>query len=114
VSRATDIEAIKRTGKRIKTGHLDVRIAASPLAFARVGIIVPKYKHTVVERNKLRRRLRELVRTQLLPVLEPNDVIIRPWPSAYQVPFETLASEIERVVGKLRDISVQRSSGTEL
>lgn len=113
MSRATDIESIKRTGKRIKTGHLDVRITASPLAFARVGIIVPKYKHTIVERNRLRRRLRELVRTCMLPVMESSDVVIRPWPSAYEVTFEMLKNEVERVVGKLQDLGVIRRPGTE-
>ena len=62
---------------------------------------MPKYKHTIVERNLLRRRLRELVRTRMLPVIAPSDVVIRPWPNAYGATFETLMSEIERVVEKL-------------
>jgi len=101
LSRATEIEGVKQTGKRIKTGHLDVRVAASPLAFARVGIIVPKHKHTIVERNLLRRRLRELVRIRLLPVLPPCDVLIRSWPNAYSAVFETLAADIDRIAAKL-------------
>ena len=89
---------VKRTGERIKTEHLDVRVAASPLAYARVGIVVPKYKRSVVERNLLRRRLRELARTRLLPVISPCDVFIRPFPRAYEIPFGVLAAEIDSVV----------------
>jgi RNase P protein component len=74
LARASEIELVKRTGKRVKTGVLDVRVAASPSSRAQVGVIVPKYKRTIVERNKLRRRLRELVRVRLLPVLERSDV----------------------------------------
>jgi ribonuclease P protein component len=111
VSRADEIEAVKRTGKRIKTGHLDVRVVASPLAFARVGIVVPKYKHVVVERNLLRRRLRELVRTRLLPVISSSDVIIRPWPNAYSASFDTLSAEIERVVVAIQRFASQQENG---
>jgi len=100
-----EIEAVKRTGKRIKTGHLDVRVVASPSAFARVGIIVPKYKHTVVERNQLRRRLRELVRVRLLPYIAAYDVVIRPWPNTYAVTFDVLAREVEQLLEKLRVMS---------
>jgi len=101
LSRALEIETVKRTGKRIKTGHLDVRVVASPSAFSRVGIVVPKYKHTVVERNRLKRRLRELVRTRLLPLLGSLDVLIRPWPNAYAASFDLLARDVDGVAQKL-------------
>lgn len=44
----------------------------SPLPHARVGFVVPKYGHSSVDRNRLKRRLRELVRTRLLPALRPR------------------------------------------
>ena len=86
----------------MKTGHLDVRIAPSPLSYARVGIVVPKYKHTIVERNKLRRRLRELVRTRVLPVVASSDILIRPLPHAYVAAFAVLAREIDGLVARFR------------
>ena len=101
LSRAVEIESVKRMGKRIKTGHLDVRVAASPFAYARVGIIVPKYKRSIVERNQLRRRLRELVRTTMLPVIPPCDVYIRSMPHAYGVPFDILVVDVGRIVERL-------------
>lgn len=100
-----EIEEVKRTGKRIKTGHLDVRVVASPLAFPRVGVIVPKYKRTIVERNQLRRRLRELARTELLPRIGAYDLTIRPWPNAYDVSFDVLAREIEHLAVTLGVVS---------
>jgi RNase P protein component len=45
----------------------------SALPHARVGFVVPKYGHTSVDRNRLKRRLRELVRTRLLPSLRPPE-----------------------------------------
>jgi ribonuclease P protein component len=79
--------------------HLDVRSArSSDATHARVGLIVPRYGHTAVARNRLKRRLRELTRTRLLPVLPPVDLVIRALPSAYAASFETLARGIERTV----------------
>jgi ribonuclease P protein component len=60
-------------------------------------VVVAKYGHTIVERNRLRRRLRELVRTALIPQFSGTDVVVRVFPSAYTVGFETLAAEVERV-----------------
>lgn len=76
--------------------HLEVRAAASLLSHPRVGFIVPKHKRSGVERNRLKRRLRELVRTRMLPQLPPADVVIRPAPAAYDASFEALALDIEK------------------
>jgi ribonuclease P protein component len=104
LSRAPDIESVKRTGKRVKSGLLDVRIAASPSLCARVGIIVPKYGHIIVDRNRLRRRVREIVRVRMLPVLRsapPKDVLLRALPRAYSASFEVLEREINGIVARL-------------
>lgn len=82
---------------------------ASPLRHARVGIIVPKYRHGSVERNLVKRRLRELSRLQLLPALAglqgsggpAVDVVIRIWPAAYEASFDRLAADVARVVREL-------------
>jgi ribonuclease P protein component len=55
-----------------------------------------------VERNKLKRRLREIGRRRVLPALEERgawlDVLIRARASAYGVEFEELAIEVEAAV----------------
>ena len=56
-----------------------------------------KYGHTVVKRNRLRRRLRELVRVLLIPKLSGLDLVIRALPSAYAADFKELAAEVERI-----------------
>ena len=57
---------------------------------------MPRYKHTAVDRNRLKRRLREIVRTRLLPTLPPADVVIRSRPDAYDAPFDVLAEQVQR------------------
>lgn len=80
---------------------MDVRATASLPAFARVGFVVPKYKHSAVDRNRLKRRLRELVRLHVLPVMPPLDLVIRVFPSAYDRPLEALRADLEQAVRRL-------------
>ena len=87
---------------------------ASPLAHSRVGVIVPKYKHSSVERNLVKRRLRELARLRLLPSLAratPADAVVRAAPAAYGASFAALAAEVERVVRQLPRILGPRDGG---
>ena len=88
---------MKRAGRRLRTEHLEVRASDSLLSHARAAVVVGKHRHTVVERNLLRRRLRELVRTKVLPTLSSVDIVVRSLPSAYDASFEQLMQEIESV-----------------
>ena len=94
---------MKRAGRRLRTEHLEVRTVASLLSHVRVAVIVGKHRHTVVERNRLRRRLRELARIRLIPFHSKIDVVIRSLPTAYEASFSSLTSEIEEIERQLRD-----------
>ena len=99
------MRAVARTGKRLATEHLDVRVSASlsRLEHLRVGLIVPKHRKSSVERNLLKRRLREITRTILLEALPPYDVVIHARASAYRLTFAELleiAAQISREVGR--------------
>lgn len=92
-------------GRRVKAGHFDVRVAASPLPHMRVGIVVPKYGNIIVKRNLLKRRLRELVRIRLLSTESSKDVLIRALPGAYQLSFAELSREFDRLVGRIAELT---------
>ena len=68
----------------------------------RVGIIVPRFKHSAVARNQVKRRLRELVRLQILPTGMLVDVVVRIRPEAYVASFDELSLDIRRLVIYLR------------
>ena len=85
----------------MRTAVIDARVAASLRAFPRVGFIVPRYRHTAVDRNRLKRRLREIVRTMWLPVLPPRDIVLRVTPLAYDKDFDALRHEMTRVLDRL-------------
>jgi ribonuclease P protein component len=59
-----------------------------------VGLVVPLHRHTAVDRNRLKRRLREVVRQELLPRLGPLDVVFRTTEAAYRLPFDGLRAAV--------------------
>ena len=97
---------MKKAGRRLRTEHLEVRSIDSLLSYARAAVIVGKHGHTIVERNRLRRRLRELVRTVVLPTVAAKDLVVRTLPGAYKAGFDELRTEIEIVKNKLAEESV--------
>lgn len=56
---------------------------------------MPKHRATSVNRNRLKRRLREIARTRLLGALPAVDLVIRARRDAYAATFAELASEVE-------------------
>ena len=91
----------------MRAEHLDVRASDSLLSHARVAVVVGKQGHTIVERNRLRRRLRELSRTHLIPGLKEVDLVIRALGSAYHATFEELATDIARITRQLSRYQMQ-------
>jgi ribonuclease P protein component len=88
------LTAVLREGKRVRTEHLDLRIVASLLHHPRVGFIVPKHGRSIVERNQLKRRLREIVRQNILQRIPSVDMIVRTRPEAYSATFASLQREL--------------------
>jgi ribonuclease P protein component len=90
-----------REGKRARTRLLDVRAMASPLSHPRVGLVVPKHGQTSVERNRLKRRLRELVRLHVLQTVSGTDFLIRARDGAYRASFVDLHAELSDAIERL-------------
>lgn len=68
-----------------------------------MGIVVPKYRHTSVERNQVKRRLREIVRVDLLPVVKGLDVVIWGRSNVYGASFLSLRAELSDAGRRLRN-----------
>jgi ribonuclease P protein component len=81
----------------MQTERLEARASASLFLHPRVGIVVPKHRQKVVARNRVKRRLRELVRISLLPELGRVDLLIRAKPEAYGSTFKELTADIAEI-----------------
>ena len=94
----------QQVGKKHEVTQVDARSAASDRGYLRVGIVVPRYGRTAVRRNKVKRRLRELARTILLPEPLSCDVVIKARSAAYQATFLRLRADIEELLRDLRRV----------
>jgi ribonuclease P protein component len=101
ITRGPELQRVLKEGKRIRTKHLDVRVTASPLEHSghcRVGIIVPKAKHSAVERNRLKRQLRELARCTLTSNdMVVADIVLIARTATYEATFDMLTSDLQQV-----------------
>lgn len=81
---------------------MDVFFAASPASVPRFGVVVPKHRHRIVDRNRVKRRLREIGRIHVLPLVRATgaamDVLVRARPDAYRADYGTLRDELMRRV----------------
>lgn len=94
LTRGVELRLVLREGKRIRLECLELRIVASLLHHPRIGFVVPKHGRSIVERNRLKRRLREIVRLNILQRIPSVDMIVRARPEAYSASFGTLEREL--------------------
>jgi ribonuclease P protein component len=98
LTRTADLELVRREGKRLRTSLLEVRHLASLFASPRIGIIVPRYAHTAVDRNRVKRRLRAALRAAWANRANApsHDVVFRAGPAAYRATFAELSADVHR------------------
>lgn len=105
IRHTNEIRALLERGKRKRTRLVDVFLAPSPVPFSRFGLVVPKLGRTGVERNLLKRRIREIGRRGVLAEAGRRglavDVLVRARGEAYGAAFEALEAGIREAVEAL-------------
>jgi len=110
--RHSDFERVYKGGRR----HFASRITVFYLARQddggyRVGFTVGKALGGAVERNRMKRRLREAVRLHLPPVQGPVDIVINPKKIVLSADFAELENEISRAFAVVQK-SVETKAAT--
>ena len=98
LTRGSDLTSCWEAGRRRRTPHLDLAWRPNSAGHARMGIIVPRFQSSAVARNRLRRRLREILRRDVLPQLPPIDLVVRAKRVAYAATFAVLRAELTDVM----------------
>ncbi len=75
----------------------------TPMAGPRVGVTVGRVLGGAVERNRIKRRVREAVRASLSGLALPVDIVINPKKSARTKDFSILQKEVARAFDVIRD-----------
>jgi ribonuclease P protein component len=103
VRRDAEIRAIVGSGRRLEGATLRVHVRVQPgVEPVRATVVVPRFGRTAVERNRLRRRLREIVRLHLLdaPELAGAALVVKARAGAYDRRFAELRGELLDLVGR--------------
>ena len=109
--RHADFQRVYQAGRRQFTGNMTVfflRRAASENACGsslRVGLTVGKVLGGAVDRNRIKRRMREAVRSSWPSQPAPVDVVFNPRKSVLDLPFSEVAQEVARGL----QLAVQRA-----
>jgi ribonuclease P protein component len=99
--RRGEFDAVYRAGKRLSSSHFTVFVRSNELALSRFGFSIKKALGGAVVRNRIRRRVREIVRCHQQEIPAGWDIVIHPKSIVAKAPFATLAEELVRVLGKL-------------
>jgi ribonuclease P protein component len=100
--RHADFQRVYTSGRRQFTGNMTVfflrrtKAAGATGDSLRVGFTVGRALGGSVERNRLKRRMREAVRTSWPAAEAPVDVVFHPRKSVLELPFAQVASEVGR------------------
>jgi ribonuclease P protein component len=101
----------KQFGKQLAYFHA-VRPAdrRSATTGPRIGLTVPKALGKAVDRNRIKRRLREAVRAALPLLTAPVDVILHPRRSVIDLDFQQLKREVATI---FRSVEAAYERGTQ-
>lgn len=92
--RRAEFEAVYRSGQRRSSSQFIVFYRANGQARSRFGISVKKAIGPAVVRNRIRRRIREILRRNQTEIPAGWDIVIHPRGSVAEAPFAPLEAEL--------------------
>lgn len=95
IRKRTDYQRIQRIGKKIISEHLIFFVAKNDLYFSRIGLIVSKKVGNAVNRNRVKRILREIFRQHKEFFSQGIDVLVFVRPSAKALRYAEMVGLIE-------------------
>jgi ribonuclease P protein component len=89
---------VYRAGKRRSSPHFTVFFRANQLPLSRFGFSIKKALAGAVVRNRMRRRIREIVRCHRQEIPAGWDIVIHPKGTVARSPFAALAADLLRLL----------------
>jgi ribonuclease P protein component len=100
--RRGEFDAVYRAGKRRSSSHFTVFFRANELSQSRFGFSIKKELGGAVVRNRIRRRLRDIVRCHRTEIPVGWDIVIHPKSAVNKAAFAVLTNDL---VGTLRSLA---------
>ena len=101
LSSADEFRAVTRGGARSARSHVVVHLALIPQGAEapRVGFVVSKRIGNAVVRNRVTRRLREIIRPHLATLPAGSAIVVRALPGIDAQPFSALKDDVDSALG---------------
>ncbi len=99
--RRAEYEAVYRDGRRRTSAQFAIFFRPNGLGRSRFGISVKKALGGAVVRNRIRRRIREILRRNNSEIPSGWDIAIHPRSSVARAKFVPLAAELVRLLQNL-------------
>ena len=99
--RADDFATVVRRGQRASRGGLVVHLRTTPSgeqSSPRAGFVVSRAVGPAVTRNRVRRRLRHLIRAELSRLSPGTDVVVRVLPAAASASYAELGGNLSAAI----------------
>lgn len=106
--RHSDFERVYKQGRRHFSPHMTVFYLRQTEGGARVGFTVGRVLGGAVQRNRIKRRLREAVRLRRSALKGAVDVVINPKKSVLTVEFPVVVEEVSRAFDVIAKKLVER------
>lgn len=96
--RKADFDAVYRHGKRRSNSHFTVFWKANDLPQSRFGFSIKRAIGGAVLRNRIRRRVREVIRLHRQEISAGWDIVIHPKPTVATAPLSILRAELLKLL----------------
>jgi ribonuclease P protein component len=107
----SDFERVYKQGRRHFSPHMTVFYLANSAGQLRVGFTVGRALGGAVERNRIKRRLREAVRLRRSTIQQPLDIVINPKKSVLTLEFVVVLEEIGRAFNAIDSAAKKKADG---
>ena len=104
LNKKQDIEKVFRFGRSVYVGNLGLRLAPNKLPVSRFTVVVSlKVSKKAVERNRIKRRLREILRQEIMPAVKNGiDGLILTQKPLLELSFDELKQQTITLFKKAR------------